>query len=186
MTRSVIVSGPPAVGKTTVAVALAREFGLTYVSGGDVLKEIAAERGFDSRGTDWWDTEEGMKFLAERVENPEFDRRVDARLKEIFDRGGAVITSYTLPWLVSDGVKIWLAGSHENSAMRMQNRDKIGREEAYEITKIRYEKNKSLYKELYGFRFGDDITVFDIVIETDDHDAGEVIKMAKMAAKKLL
>ena len=56
MTKSIVISGPPAVGKTTVAKGLAEEFNLQYLSGGDVLKEMAKEQGFDSDGDDWWDT----------------------------------------------------------------------------------------------------------------------------------
>ncbi|MDO8640585.1 MAG: AAA family ATPase, partial [Nitrosarchaeum sp.] len=56
MTKSIVISGPPAVGKTTVAKGLADEFNLTYLSGGDILKEMANEQGFDVIGDDWWDT----------------------------------------------------------------------------------------------------------------------------------
>ena len=184
--KSVIVSGPPAVGKTTVASALAREFGLRYVSGGDILKEIAVEQGFNAHGDDWWDTNEGMRFLEQRAKNPEIDRRVDKRLMELFHSGGVVITSYTLPWLVRDGIKIWLAGSHENSTRRMQNRDKIGRHEAYEITRARYQKNRILYKKIYNFYFGEDTTVFDSVINTDSLDAKQVIELARSAVREML
>ena len=52
-----MVSGPPAIGKTTVAKGLATEFNLTHLSGGDILKEFASEQGFSSTGDDWWDTE---------------------------------------------------------------------------------------------------------------------------------
>ena len=51
-----MVSGPPAIGKTTVAKGLANEFNLTHLSGGDILKEFASEQGFSSTGDDWWDT----------------------------------------------------------------------------------------------------------------------------------
>ena len=61
-----IISGPPAIGKTTIAKGLATEFGLKYLSGGDVLKELAREEGFQTEGIDWWDTQEGMKFLNHR------------------------------------------------------------------------------------------------------------------------
>ena len=115
MTRSIVISGPPAVGKTTVARGLAEVFGMGYLSGGDILKEMAREEGFDPNGNDWWDTAEGMAFLGRRERNPEFDRRLDENLTGLFMGGGVVITSYTLPWLVRGGVKIWLAGSHESS-----------------------------------------------------------------------
>ena len=68
-----------------------------------MLKELALQHGFDSSGDDWWDTEDGMRFLGQREENPEFDRDIDTKLIEIFKRGGTVITSYTLPWLVRGG-----------------------------------------------------------------------------------
>ena len=76
MTKSIIISGPPAVGKTTIAQGLANEFNLTYLSGGDVLKEMAKEQGFEVEGDDWWDTESGMKFLNQREKNSEFDKKV--------------------------------------------------------------------------------------------------------------
>jgi len=77
LTKSIVISGPPAVGKTTVAKGLAKEFNLQYLSGGDVLKEMAKEQGFDSDGDDWWDTKEGLKFLNQREQNSEFDKNLD-------------------------------------------------------------------------------------------------------------
>ena len=54
---------------------------------------------------DWWDTPEGMQFLNQREQNSEFDKNLDKKLTDLFDQGGMVITSYTLPWLIDDGVK---------------------------------------------------------------------------------
>ena len=71
--KSIIISGPPAVGKTTIAKGIAEEFGLTHLSGGDILKELAEEKGFKAGGDDWWDTQEGMNFLSQRQKNSEFD-----------------------------------------------------------------------------------------------------------------
>jgi len=186
LTKSVIISGPPAVGKTTVAIGLAKEFDLKYLSGGDVLKELAKEQGFDSEGDDWWDTPDGMKFLAQRAENPEFDKKVDEKLKALFYQGGMIITSYTLPWLVDNGIKIWLAGSHENSAKRMKTRDNLSEDAAMQITKQRYDENRILYKKLYNFDFGEDPSVFDITINTDNLNADQVIEIAKSTVKELL
>ena len=186
MKKSVIISGPPAVGKTTVALGLAKEFDLKYLSGGDVLKELAKEQGFKTEGDDWWDRPDGMKFLSQRAENYEFDKKVDEKLIELFNQGGMVITSYTLPWLVDDGIKIWLEGSHTNSAKRMKNRDNMSTEEALETTKQRYDANKILYKKLYNFDFGEDTSVFDIVIDTDDLNAEQVLEISKKTVRDLL
>ena len=186
MTKSIVISGPPAVGKTTVAKGLAEEFQLQYLSGGDVLKEIAKEQGFDSEGDDWWDTDDGMKFLSQREENSEFDKKLDEKLITLFNQGGMVITSYTLPWLIQDGIKIWLEGSHASSTKRMQSRDNMSPEEAYEITKKRFDKYKALYKKLYNFNFGDDKSVFDLIINTDNLTAQQVIDVVKETVRKLL
>jgi cytidylate kinase len=184
--KSIIISGPPAIGKTTISKGLAKEFGMKSLSGGDVLKELAKEQGFKTQGDDWWDTKEGMEFLNQRKGNYEFDKKVDEKLKDLFLKGNVVITSYTLPWLVDGGVKIWLAGSRENSARRMQTRDKTTLGDSLEIVKKRYDENKMLYKKLYGFDFGDDLSVFDVIINTDDLDAGKVLESAIAAVKKFL
>lgn len=186
MTKSIVISGPPAVGKTTVAKGLAEEFQLEYLSGGDVLKQMAKEQGFDSDGDDWWDTEDGMKFLNQREQNSEFDKKLDEKLTALFNSGGMVITSYTLPWLIKDGIKIWLEGSHASSTKRMQSRDNMSSEQAYEITRNRFDKNKALYKKLYNFDFGDDKSVFDLIINTDNLTAQQVIDVAKETVRKLL
>lgn len=185
MQKSIIISGPPAIGKTTVSKGLAKEFGMKNLSGGDVLKEMAQEQGFQTKGDDWWDTQEGMKFLSQRKDNYEFDKKVDQKLKEIFQKGGVVITSYTLPWLVSGGIKIWLGGSKQNSAKRMQARDNMELSSALDIVTKRYEENKALYKKLYGFDFGEDLSVFDVIINTDGLDAQAVLDSAMQKVREL-
>ena len=186
MKKSIIISGPPAVGKTTVAKGLAKEFELTYLGGGDILKELASEQGFQTEDEDWWDTAEGMKFLSQRKENPEFDKKVDEKLKDLFLKGNVVITSYTLPWLVEDGIKIWLASSHENSAKRMETRDNLPPDKALEIVKQRYQENKKLYKDLYNFDFGENLSIFDKIIDTDGVDAAQVLEVAKSVVRERL
>ena len=186
MSKSIVVSGPPAIGKTTVAKGLAKEFNLNYLSGGDILKELASEEGFSSSGDDWWDTDDGMKFLNQRKENPEFDKKVDKKLIELFEKGDVVITSYTLPWLIDDGIKLWLDGSAKNSAKRMQNRDNMDEFSALEVVNKRFNENKLIYKNLYNFEFGNDLSVFDKIIQTDEKNADEVLEIAKSSVRELL
>ena len=183
MLKSIIISGPPAIGKTTVAKGLAEEFDLVHLSGGDILKELAKDKGFDTKRNDWWDTQEGMNFLIERQENSEFDKNVDDKLKKLFSKGDVVITSYTLPWIVKGGIKIWLAGSKENSTQRMITRDNLSKNDALEIVQKRYNENKVIYKTLYGFVFGEDLSVFDKIIETDDLNAKQVLEIAKSTVR---
>ena len=184
MIKSIIISGPPAIGKTTIAKGLAKEFELQHLSGGDILKELAKEEGFDTKGDDWWDTQDGINFLSQRKKNSEFDKNVDDKLKKLFSKGNVVVTSYTLPWLVKGGVKIWLDGSKENSAKRMTTRDNLSKNNALEVVQKRYNENKIIYKALYGFEFGEDLSVFDKIIKTDNLDAEEVLEIAKSTVRE--
>ena len=181
-----IISGPPAIGKTTVAQGLAEEFNLKHLSGGDILKEMAEAEGFSSHGDDWWDTQDGMNFLEKRKTNTDFDKKVDEKLQELFHQGNVVITSYTLPWLVNDGIKLWLSGSFVNSARRMQTRDNVTELDALEVVKKRFDENKEIYKSLYNFEFGQDLSVFDKIINTDDLNAEQVLEIAKSTVRDLL
>lgn len=173
-------------GKTTVGKGLAAEFGMRYLSGGDVLKEMARKQGLEPDGDDWWDTPQGMEFLSQRENNSMFDRELDHRLMSLFDQGGVVITSYTLPWLIKGGIRIWLDGSHASSTRRMQSRDHMSTTEAFEVTKRRFDKNKALYRKLYNFEFGYDKAVFDLKIDTDNLTAQQVIDVAQDTVRRLL
>jgi cytidylate kinase len=183
---SVVISGWPAVGKTTIAGKLAEEFSLTMYNGGDILKMFAAEKGYSTSRDDWWDTEEAKKFMRERKSDPSFDKKVDKKLGEIVRKGGAVITSYTLPWLVKEEsvIKLWLRGSSDNRAKRMANRDDIGFAEAKKIIELRDEENKKIYHRLYGFHFGEDLTVFDYVLNTDRLPLPSLIEISKLIVRR--
>lgn len=179
---SIVISGWPAVGKTTIAGKLAEEFDLNMYNGGDILKMLAAEKGYSTSRDDWWDTAEAKKFMRERKSDPSFDKKVDKKLTEIVRKGGVVITSYTLPWLVKDDsvVKLWLKGSPDNRARRMANRDDIGFAEAKQIITLRDGENKKIYYKLYSFLFGEDLTVFDYVLNTDKLSLDSLIEISKL------
>ena len=166
-------------GKTTAADVIAKKYHLTHVAGGDMLKQMAVERGYKPSGAEWWDTQEGMKFLSERRLDPEFDKDVDRRLGEFIAKGDVVITSYPMPWLAKDdGLKLWFEASQKNRAQRLAVRDSINKPEALEIIKKRDGQNKRIYKKLYGIRFGDDLTPFHFVIDTNKMSAREVADAA--------
>lgn len=172
--KAIVVSGLPAVGKTTVSKRIARELRKPLVGGGDVLKEMAVEEGYEPGGDDWWDTAEGMKFLEERKRKPGFDKEVDARLIQKAKKGDVVITSYPVPWLTDDGVKVWLTGSVNSRATRMSKRDGLPLSKCKEILSVRDAENFKLYKKIYGIEFGMDLKRFDLVVETDNIDEPRV------------
>lgn len=186
MRRKVVVciSGFAATGKSTLGKRLARELGLRYLSGGDGLKMLAIERGYKPGGRDWWETEEGMRFLEERARNPEFDRLVDEKLLEAAWEGGVVIDSWVLPWLFKDGFNVWLKASDEVRAKRMMKRSGIALEEAYETLKKRDEESAEIYRILYGIRLGEDFSPFHLVLDTSRLSAAAVFRVVYQAVKE--
>jgi CMP/dCMP kinase len=172
---AVIISGMPSVGKTTAANAIAEKYHLKHVAGGDMLKQIALDRGYRLSGPEWWDTSEGMKFLSERKKDPDFDRVVDRKLAEHIRDGNVVMTSYSMPWLAKNGgLKLWFHASQRTRASRLAGRDSISKTRALAIVKRRDEENKRLYKRLYGISFGDDLSPFHFIIDTNKMSAEEV------------
>ena len=172
----ICISGLPGCGKSTVAKKLAQKYKLRYISGGDALKELAVEAGFKPSGEDWWETEEGRRFLNKRMEDPNFDRKVDEKLIEIAKEGNVVLDSWTMPWLLDEGFKIWLDASLEVRAARAAKRDKIDFEEAKKLIREREKKTREIYSKLYGFNLGKDFSPFHIILDTDKLDANEVFK----------
>jgi len=182
---SIVISGWPAVGKTTIASALAKDLGYKQYNGGDVLKILASEKGYSVSRNDWWDTEEAKNFMEERESNSYFDIEVDRKLVEIIRQGNVIVTSYTLPWLVPESIKIWLKGSRSNRVKRMAKRDNLDMTHAKEIISQRDENNISIYHNLYGYEFGKDLTVFDFVLDTDLLDLESLISISKHIVKNL-
>ncbi|MDE1853034.1 MAG: AAA family ATPase [Thaumarchaeota archaeon] len=175
--KAIIISGMPAVGKTTVSRKVAESLGALMVGGGDVLKEMAVEEGYTPGGEDWWDKGEGMKFLQERKRSSNFDKEVDARLLQKAKKGNVVITSYPVPWLTEDGLKVWLSGSVKSRATRMSKRDGVPVLKCKSILSVRDIENYKLYKKIYGIEFGKDLAPFDLVVETDTIEEGKVAEI---------
>ncbi|MDE1860288.1 MAG: cytidylate kinase family protein [Candidatus Micrarchaeota archaeon] len=175
--KAIIISGMPAAGKTTVANLLGKALGIRVVGMGDILKEMARERGYIVTGEDWWDTPPGIKFLKEREGNPELDKEADHKLIHLIETGDIILTSWTAPWIAQDGYKIWLDANAENRAERMAKRDNTKLSQAIKTTKVRDEENYKLYKRLYHFELGRDKSPFDLVINTNSIPPEEVTQI---------
>src|SRR3990170_8302928 len=121
----ICIAGMTGSGKSTVAKRLAEKYGLRYISGGNALKALAAEMGYKTYDRGWWETEEGIKFLQRRMGNLEFDRKVDAKLIEEAKEGNVILDSWTMPWLLKEGFKIWLEASVDVRTKRTTKRDNI-------------------------------------------------------------
>jgi cytidylate kinase len=157
-----------------VAKKIAKKYGLRYCSGGDALKELAKEESYDATGQGWWESPAGLDFLGVREKDPKFDKLVDEKLLSYGRQGNVLLDSWTMPWLVKDGFKIWLLASLEKRAERVAKRDGITVQQALKMLREKEEKTKAIYKKLYGFSLGEDFKPFDLVLDTDNLSPEEV------------
>ncbi len=173
----ICVCGMAGTGKSTLAKKLAKRYGLKYYSGGDALKALAAEEGYKPLQRGWWESKEGMQFLEERSKDPKFDKTVDKKLLELAQQGNVVLDSWTMPWLLKKGFKIWLEASLEKRAERIAKRDGTSIEESLKALRNKEERTEAIYKKLYGFSLGKDRVPFNLILDTDHLKAEEVFQV---------
>lgn len=180
----VCISGSMSSGKTTIAKRLASKMGLSYISGGEMLKGIAKDKGYNVQGPSWWETKEGLRFINERVRDLTIDREVDIRLLDIAKDGYVVIDSWIMPWLLDGGCKIWLTASEEERVNRLAKRMGISIDEASNVLKVKEKLSFSIYQQLYRLTPGQDLSVFHLVLDTTKIDVESVLEIVYKVAKK--
>ncbi|MGC8931963.1 MAG: (d)CMP kinase [Candidatus Methanodesulfokora sp.] len=181
----IVITGLTGSGKSTLGKKLAKELGLKYVSGGDLLKQIIAGEKAGYAG--WWETEEGEKAMNKRKEREEYDREVDRRLLEIMEKEeNVLVDSWTASYLYKkrDAVKIYLKADIEERAKRVSRRDGISVEEAKEAIEKKDRSSIELYDRLYGFRLDEDLTPFNLVLDTTKLDEDDAFKLVLMYVKR--
>jgi cytidylate kinase len=182
----ICISGMTGSGKSTVAKRLAEKYGLSYFSGGNALKTLAQEERYNPDVTGWWETAEGLRFLQQRMRDPAFDRRIDEKLLELAEQGNVVLDSWTMPWLLKEGFKVWLEASPQVRAKRVMNRDSISIEEAVKAMTEKDERTRQIYKNLYGFNLGNDLSPFNLVLATDELNPDEVFHAVCLVTDRLV
>ena len=153
----ITVSGPAGSGKSTLAADLATRLGYENVSGGDIFREIAAERGL---------TPLELNELAE--ENDRIDRDLDARLRSTArERDDLVLESRLAGWMAGDyaDLRVWLDAPLEVRAARIADRENKPVETARQETVARSESEARRYREYYAVDF-EDLSVYDLVLNT--------------------
>jgi cytidylate kinase len=151
------VSGPPGSGKSTTAAALAEAFDLEHISGGDIFRSLAAERGL---------TPVEFNELAE--EDEQIDRDLDRRLYDLArERDDVLLESRLAGWLAGDDadIKIWLDAPLNIRAERIAEREDKPFDTAYGETHRRERSEAKRYHEYYNIDI-DDRSIYDIVYNT--------------------
>jgi cytidylate kinase len=182
----ICVCGMTASGKSTVARRLAEKYHLRLYSGGDALKTLAREAGHRPTDRGWWESKEGLKFLQQRLHDPDFDKKVDKKLLEVAKDGNVVLDSWTMPWLFDGGFKIWIEASKKIRIRRLAERDGLSLRKASEVLEEKEESTKTIYRRLYGFHLGEDFSPFDLILDTDKLNAEEVFQAVSLVVDRVL
>lgn len=182
----ICVSGMAGSGKSTVANRVANEYRLKYFSGGDALMALAMEEGYRPLERGWWESKEGLSFLERRGKDPQFDKAVDKKLLEVAEEGNVVLDSWTMPWLLKKGFKIWLEASIEKRAERIAGRDKTCYKEALEALKSKESQTKTIYRKMYGFMLGEDLEPFSFILDAENLNASQVFQILRLVIESLV
>lgn len=152
----ITVSGPPGCGATTLTEGLAAALDCGYVSGGEVFRELAEERGMSL-----------SQFTAKAGESDEIDRALDRRLQTIAEEWGAANQAFVLEsrlagWLAGQraDLRIWLAAPETVRAERTADREELTAE-----MQVREVIEAQRYESYYGIDL-DDQSFYDLTINT--------------------
>ena len=151
------VSGPPGSGKSTNAAAVAEAFDLDHVSGGDIFRDLAAERGLSP-----------VEFNELAEEDDQIDRDLDARLRDIaVEEDELVLESRLAGWLAGDhaDLKIWLDAPRAVRAERIADREEKPVDVAREETRRREDSEQKRYREYYNIEIAD-LGIYDLTVNT--------------------
>lgn len=151
------VSGPAGVGKSTTAAALADALSYDHVSGGDIFREVADERGL---------TPLELNRLAE--DEDEIDRALDRRQRAVAEeRDDVVLESRLAGWMAGDNadIRIWLDAPLPVRVARIADREDKSIERAREETEARAESEAHRYREYYGIDI-EDRSIYDLAVST--------------------
>jgi cytidylate kinase len=153
----ITVSGPAGSGKSTLASSLAAELGFDHVSGGDLFREVAAER-------DLTPLELNRRAEADDSIDRDLDRRLRATAREEDD---LVLESRLAGWMAGDfaDFRVWLDAPLDVRAGRIADREDKPFDTAREETRARAESEAGRYDAYYGIDIAD-LSIYDLVVNT--------------------
>jgi len=153
----ITVSGPGGSGKSTLAADLADRLGYDHVSGGDIFRSIADERGLTP-----------LQLNRRAEEDDSIDRDLDRRLRATArEREDLVLESRLSGWMAGEyaDLRVWLDAPLTVRAERIADREGKPVDQAREETRARAESEAGRYLEYYGIDIGDR-SVYDLVVNT--------------------
>ena len=170
----ITISGPAGSGKSTVAAGLAERLGSEHVSGGDIFRDLAAERDL---------TPPELNKLAER--DDAIDRDLDRRQRELAtERDELVLESRLAGWMAGDHAdfRIWLDAPLDIRTERIADREDKPVGTAREETVERADSEALRYQEYYGIDIGE-LGIYDLALNTARFSPGTVLDIVITAVE---
>ena len=168
------VSGPPGSGKSTTAAALAATFDLEHISGGDIFRQLAAERDMSA-----------VEFNKLAEEDDQIDRDLDRRLRDIaVERDDVLLESRLAGWLAGDeaDLRFWLDAPVDVRGERIADREDKSAEIAREETTTREQSEAHRYSEYYDIDITD-LSIYDVALNTARWGPEEVTAICTAAVE---
>ena len=151
------ISGPAGSGKSTAAAALAEALDYDHVSGGDIFRDLADERGLSA-----------LELNKQAEEDDQIDRDLDRRLREIAaTREDLVLESRLAGWMAGEHAdfRVWLDAPLSVRAERIADREDKSVELARRETRERSESEARRYLEYYDIDI-EELTIYDLAVNT--------------------
>jgi cytidylate kinase len=168
----ITVSGPAGSGKSTLAAGLADALEYEHVSGGDIFRSLADERGMDL-----------VAFNQLAEEDDQIDRELDQRLRSTAqERDDLVLESRLAGWMAGEfaELRVWLDAPLSVRAERIAEREDKSVPQVQEETAARAESEAQRYSEYYGIDIGD-LSIYDLTINTARWGPNEVQQLVETA-----
>jgi len=168
----ITVSGPAGSGKSTLAGNLADALDYEHVSGGDIFRSLAEERGMTP-----------LELNKAAEEDDQIDRDLDRRLRDIAaERDDIVLESRLAGWMAGEyaDLKLWLTAPLDARADRIAEREEKSFEQARTETEERSESEAQRYADYYDIDFADR-SIYDLVINTARWDPDGTLSIARNA-----
>lgn len=170
----ITVSGPPGCGATSLCTRLAEAMDCPYVSGGDIFRDLAEDRGESLTG-----------LSADAQETDAIDRALDRRLRSIAERWGASNKSFVLESRLAG----WLAGNRADLRIYLDAPEEVrkerisDREETAAEMSVREVNEAGRYRTYYDLDL-ENRTFYDLHVNTARWSQRGVFEIVKAAIER--
>ncbi|WP_338729548.1 (d)CMP kinase [Haladaptatus sp. DJG-WS-42] len=171
----ITVSGPAGSGKSTTAKALAESLGYEHISGGDLFRSLAAERGLTP-----------LELNKQAEEDEQIDRDLDRRLRDIArENDDVVLESRLAGWLAGEyaDLRLWLDAPLHVRAARIADREGKPVEQARKETRARSSSEAQRYQAYYGIDITN-LSIYDLNVNTARWSPESALAIVRTAAEE--